>query len=223
MDREEAYAALIDAEVVVEDKDGVSLGDAFAEAWNEAVAGLPTDGSGLVDAVTPHATGVDPDWLVDVCAGDPDRIGGLVAVSETYPDRPLAERLRLLLAVERLRRDPPRADGSPTAFLPVYPDQLPLFLHLAHKTVVYVWREDCPPCDTMVEEFDDKFPEPPDDLALLSVYGPADPVFLHERYDVGGGPVTLLTVDGEVDLRLNGAHYRRVIDGEIATLRETEG
>ena len=222
MDREAALEALIDAGIVSETGPDLELADEFLTAWNEAVSDLPESSAGLGEALAPHAGDADPETLVRLCVSRPDRIGGLVALSESLPDRPIQERLGLLLALEGLRRDPPRADGSPEAFLPVYPDQLPLFCRLAPKAVLYVWRADCPPCDVVVEELDGAFPSPDPELTLLSTYGPEDPALLQERFEVSGGPTVLLMVDGAVDLRLHGPQYRSVLDDEIRTLREMD-
>lgn len=131
-----------------------------------------------------------------------------------------AERLRMMSTLDMLLPSSSPTDGTPDAFLPVDGNRLPLLLSVYDRAIVYIWREDCPPCDVMRDEFNEIFPSPPDDLALLSVYGPDCAKLLQEEYGVTGGPVTLFVLHGKVDARLNGAQYREVIETEIEKHRE---
>lgn len=126
-----------------------------------------------------------------------------------------AERIRLMSTFDTLLPTSFPTDGTPDAFLPVDGNRLPFLLSVYDRSIVYIWREDCEPCDIMNDEFDEIFSTPPDDLALLSVYGPECSVLLQKRYGITGGPVTLFALHGEIDARLNGAQHREVIETEI--------
>lgn len=131
-----------------------------------------------------------------------------------------AERLRLMSIFDTLLPSSLPTDGTPDAFLSVDGNRLPFLLSVYDRAIVYIWRNDCPPCDIMRDEFNEIFTSPPDDLALLSVYGPDCAKLLQEEYGVTGGPVTLFTLHGRVDARLNGAQYPEVIETEIEKHRE---
>jgi hypothetical protein len=190
-----------------------------------------------VEEVTDRLEGADDDERLDALRSacgpddDPERLLAALDVTARRIARFLALRaesdlstpdcLRSTLVVEQFQRSRPRSDGAPDGFLPVRGDQLPLVLTLTPRAVIYVWRDDCDPCDTMRDEFEAIFGRSGDDeLGLYAVEGPEAPELLYERYEVVGAPTTLFVVDGEVDCRLTGAHYRSVIDSEIETLRD---
>jgi hypothetical protein len=70
------------------------------------------------------------------------------------------------------------------------------------------------------DDFEEIFEPPPDDLLLLSVYGPECPVLLEERFDIVGAPTVLFVRGGTVDSRMVGGREKTAIESEIETLRE---
>ena len=155
--------------------------------------------------------------LLDVCEGDPELIARYLAVTEMTDDYDFEERLRLLPVLEQFTRPAPDS-GAPENFTPTHPDRLPFVLNLYRRAVVYVWRDDCPPCDRMKSDLESVVSGMETDLALLAVYGPDDPQLLYDRYNVRGGPITLFVLEGEVDSRLHGPQFPSVIESEIETL-----
>lgn len=124
-----------------------------------------------------------------------------------------AELVRVGLVLDRFL-DAVETDGAPDAFLPVRGDRLSAALALHPAAIVYVWRHDCPACDTMRESLDEVYPEPPAEISLFAVYGPEWPELLEDEYGVVGGPTTLFVLDGAVDSRLHGAHAPDVVESE---------
>jgi hypothetical protein len=112
------------------------------------------------------------------------------------------------------------ATGIPNSFAPIPVEKMTSISRLFSPMVVYIWRENCDPCDQMRDTFNRIFPEPPADMAVFSVYGPENPTLLREEFDVGGAPTTLFVRETGVDARLTGAHYRRTIEKELSLLRE---
>jgi len=108
----------------------------------------------------------------------------------------------------------------PQSFLPVPGERMLGLIGLHERAVIYVWREDCNPCDQMRDSLDTVFETPPSDIGLYAVYGPDCPVLLQEEIDVAGGPTTLYVSDGEVDCRHIGGHGPRKVRLEVETLRE---
>lgn len=128
-------------------------------------------------------------------------------------------RLQIIPLIDRFTDPPTRSDGAPDGFTSVSGSQLKSLIRTSRRAIVYVWRDDCEPCDVMKAEFEDLFHDHPIDIALLAIYGPKYPSLLRE-YDVGGAPTTLFIREGTVDARLHGAHYRDMIEREIEILRE---
>lgn len=173
------------------------------------------------------------DELIDATS-DPDEAEALLAASETSEDIVAdylalsrtdgnqlshAERLRAMTVFDALRRSPPPADGAPDPFVPVHGDRLPFLVQLYPRVIVYIWLHDCDPCDLMKESFEELLEEPPDEIAFFAVYGPDSSDLLQDRYDVSAGPATLFFLNGEVDLRLYGPQYERLLENEIEKLR----
>jgi thiol-disulfide isomerase/thioredoxin len=127
--------------------------------------------------------------------------------------------VRTVAVLAQFQEPPPRAEGAPDSFLPVRGEQLLTLLQLTRRAVVYVWQEDCEPCDLTRETFEEQL-DIPADIGLFAVYGPDWAELLYEEFDVAGAPTTLFVLDGQVDSRLNGPHYPESYKGELETLRE---
>lgn len=131
--------------------------------------------------------------------------------------------LRSLLLLERIARPSPPTAGVPPGFVPVDGDLLDLALLGHERSIAYVWRDDCPPCEAMRAELADLSGEFSGVLGLFAVFGPDWAVHLQDQYGVVGGPTTLFMVGDRVDARLHGAQYRSVIDTEVERLLTPNG
>lgn len=120
-------------------------------------------------------------------------------------------------------RSQPRQEGSPEQFLPIHGDQLPVVIQTYSPAVLYVWLDDCEPCDLIKSDFEGRLSKSiPDDVSLFSVYGPAYSEFLQERYDIVGGPMLLFVANNQIDSRLHGAHEPEVVEREMETIRDRD-
>lgn len=128
--------------------------------------------------------------------------------------------VRTVAVLMQLSGSPPRTEGVPDHFLPVHGEQLPTLLQLTDRAILYVWQEDCEPCDIVRETFEALFEGGIDDIALFAVYGPEWAELLYEQFDVSGAPAALFVLDGDVDSRLYGAHYPEAYEGEVEKIRE---
>jgi len=124
------------------------------------------------------------------------------------------EHIPLLFLVDQFVRGFPERGGTPKSFFPLRGDQLDAFTSLNSVSIVYIWRDECPPCDQMSNILDELFPTPPKHFPLVAVYGQLWPNVMAE-YDVVGAPTTLFTIENEVDARLEGTHPREVLDCEV--------
>jgi len=145
----------------------------------------------------------------------------LCTVLKGYLPSESAERIvQVACVLDQIRSGFPPDEGTPEGFFPVHANRLPVLLPFQERAIVYVWRHDCPPCDTMRERLEEALTDRPENIALFSVYGPADAELLYSEYAIEGGPTTLFVVEGQVDARLFGPHYTNVISNEIQTLYE---
>lgn len=198
---------------------GVRISDRFIDAVETAEETL-VDADSLRERIdTTVEDGEARRSLHSLVADDPDFVVTYLTVDRFIEAEP-EEVLRATIVLAQLERGPPPDAGSPEAFMPVHADRLETVLHFFPKAVVYIWREDCDPCDLVREDFDEMFEEPPEDLGLLSVYGPADPDVLERAFGVPGGPTVLFVQRNRVLSRLYGAHHPATLQGEIDGLRD---
>lgn len=166
----------------------------------------------------------DPDVADTFAAADVsdlDFFARYVALRNRAADLSAAQALTLTVVIGQLESGMPRSDGAPAAFLPVDGEDLVRLVRLHDRCVVYAWREDCPPCETIKADFDDLFgADPPGDLLLLAVYGPDCPRLLDREFDTSAAPTLLFTLDGRVDSRFVGTPSAEGLESEIETLRD---
>lgn len=215
---------LVDAGVIelVDDGDELRMTDEFTAQLEECRATLTALGDAELREELTNATGDEDEAaaLVEVSDTSEDILVDYLALSRVDPDLlSHADRLRALTVFDMLRPEPPPDDGVPEPFVPVHGHRLPFLVEMYPRAVVYTWLHDCPPCDLMKESFEKLIPEPPDDLALLAVYGPDCSRLLQERYDVAAGPTTLFFFDGDVDLRLYGPQHEQLLENELEKIR----
>lgn len=132
------------------------------------------------------------------------------------------EAFRFVSIMDYFQRGVPPSGGAPSSFVPVHGDRLNLLLQLYDRVIIYIWRENCNPCDIVRQDFEDIFDSPSEELALLAVHGPESASFLYEEFDVGGAPTTLFAVDGRIDSRLLGSVRREAMLEEIDIIRNAQ-
>lgn len=126
---------------------------------------------------------------------------------------------KLLVFLTHVENFDEETAGVPDPFTPVPGDRVAGLVNFHPRAIVYVWREECEPCDIVREWFEELFPEPPDDIGLYGVYGPDWAETVQEQFDVTVGPTTLFVVDGRVDCRHIGARTKASVEKEIANIR----
>lgn len=222
MNGEAMLAELLTAGIVTEADDGetLRLTTAFEERFEAERRAVSMLGDGrLADTLVGMLDETVAESLAAAAEEGSDVAATACAVAAFDPDASSDELARIVVTVDQLRRGFAPSDGCPPHFTPVHGDHLGLLLPAAGRSVVFVWRNHCSPCESMRTEFAQLFPDPPEDLNLFAVYGPESAALLQREYDVVGGPTTLFTLGGRVDSRLQGAHHRETIENELAALR----
>lgn len=223
MDAEGLFDRLIESEVVSEAPEGLRLAESFLETVGATEDALESSADSS-DEITAHLddTGF-ADRLTAVAGDDLKFVAYACSLADHLPESVSSgEIARITALLEHIDGSFPPTEGAPNAFFPIHPFQIGTLTALFPRSIVYIWLDDCIPCDTMRADFDDIFEEHPDDLALFAVYGPDDPTRLHDEYTVVGGPATLFFVWDSVDTRFYGARTRMKTESEIETLREID-
>lgn len=162
------------------------------------------------------------DVLYEIGKQDADFIARY-AVVEAYMDDVSEERpIRSVYALDQFFHESTPTSGVPDGFLPISGNLLRYVPDLFTKSIAYIWREDCDPCDVVRADLEQILDEPAQDIALFAVYGPEYSVLLSEEFDVVGGPTTLFIAGGSVDARIQGASHRMAIENEVEILRDLD-
>lgn len=112
--------------------------------------------------------------------------------------------------------------GVPDGYIPLVRDEITPMIEGDSISIVYCWREDCPPCDIVKEQFeallaDDAIHE---EILLGAVHGRDAADFLSDRYDVTVAPTTLFCSADGIEARIVGSMARDTLASEIAILEE---
>jgi hypothetical protein len=201
--------------------DSFRISEHFEEILSEQAAELANgDGSSAETEIAD--LGLDSDRanaLARLAEIDETAIATYRALAEVTTDLEPDEIFDVLSVFELLQHEAERTEGAPATFFPIEGSHLETFLSLYRKAIIYVWREDCHPCDLMQGDLDDVFGETTD-LMTLAVYGPNIPEDVRDQFRLVGAPMTLFVLDGRIDSRLVGAHHAEVIEAEADQLRE---
>ncbi len=216
MNPEETFERLVAADILTPTAgdDAVALTETFRDAVDHQVSEITSQGVSFDN----------PSRLEETITELVDRDTHLAAIGSVLnrfvDELDFDEFLGMLIAVSQLQVGVDSSEGIPASFIPIPCALTPTIVPALDRGIIYVWREDCDPCDTMRMEFDSIFEKPPEDTALCAVYGPQDGELLYEEFNVVGAPTTLFVRGGKIDSRLVGAHYRNVIEREIDMLHD---
>lgn len=162
----------------------------------------------------------DPRTVAELCALHDHLMSATNSGDQVAAAPPTSDDWLSLLPVLRLFRPLKMpTDGVPESFVPVPATHVPHLTRIYSPSIVYVWLNDCQPCDTVKADLESIFAEP-QEVMPFAVYGPDHREFLADEYQVTAGPALLFVLDGSVDSRLYGAQGSRGVEAELATLRE---
>jgi len=224
MKSDDVIRDLVEADVLVADDEGESfaLSEEFAEEREVTRQRFEATEEAERARLLEDALGMDGvPAVLERVLDSPAVLADYETLTRLLPELEHADRVGVLNVLGQLRRGRPPKEGAPEAFLSVHGDRLPELVRLQRAAIVYVWRDDCDPCDLVRGDFDEIFDEtPPEEVMLYAVYGPKWAKELHEAFDVAGAPTTLFMLDGRVDARFLGAHTKTALENEIRILRE---
>lgn len=155
--------------------------------------------------------------LGELAVVDPRALSELVTLVEYIPRYSALELLPLLPVLWLFRQQTGSSEGAPASFIPIQARQLPGVSQLYTPCVVYVWLEDCDPCDRLKMHLESIFPYKSGCYGF-AIYGPGSRESLAANYDVTAGPALLFMRDGTVECRLYGTQDKRSIELELETL-----
>lgn len=224
MNDDAVFDQLVEATVLTETEDGeIGVAEVFDEtvAEKENYIETTTDNT-LRDELQDFETPPEyVDRLINVAESAPTFLAQYLTIRQAAGGLDFETAIRVTLLIDDFDAPTPPTDGSPDHFFSVRGETLPTLLTIFPVAIVYIWREECPECDTVRDDLEAIFSEPPSDISLFSIYGPDCASFLEDEYNVVGGPTTLFVVDGEIDSRLQGAHFKQVLETEIREMRKT--
>ena len=218
-DEDELFTRLLESSILERDGDRFTLSPAFEnerKRQRRRFEGLSAEErSDVIDRYL-------SDLSVDIDEVGVKTVHDGVAVMEFAPEFTPVESLRVAFAVGRFD-DPPRGVGVPDGFTPLRAHEIPLFLHQHSASIVYIWQDDCDPCDDVRETLEGMVRDGVVDerVGLAAVSGENQVEYLHDRYDVGFVPTTLFCVGDRVDSRLLGAKRRLIFEQEASILQES--
>ncbi len=171
------------------------------------------------DVLTDEETAVQ---LCENVAYDPKILSRVIALRNIDSSPSLGQTVLLSVVTQQLETEFPRTDGAPEGFVSVTGTALNTLVSTCEHCLVYVWREECEPCETVAEVLSEL---PTDDSRTtavpLSVYGPDNVSMLRKKYDVVGAPTVFSTEDGRVDTAITGPAPKSKLTAELEAFEET--
>jgi thiol-disulfide isomerase/thioredoxin len=149
-------------------------------------------------------------------------IASSMALDTLGVELPAVEQLMVAILLDQFTESHPTG-GIPNGFTPVSGRNIEPFTSLLPAAVIYCWREDCPPCDTVRDNFETLLEKDaiPNHVGLGAVYGPDFAELLLEDFEVSGAPTVLFFKDGRVDSRYVGPRSVDQLQVEITTIAES--
>lgn len=220
MAAERLFTSLSESGIVVSEGEDIELTEEFqmeVSATRERLLEMETDA--IEAELSEHSAQSATERVAMLADDHPDFVANFLGSAKRVDGLSAEEQIKITAIVQQLQTGLPPSTGTPNGFFEVAGEQLDPLLALNEKAVVYVWRDNCDPCEPIREDLETLLDDP-DDIALLSVYGPDCPSYLQENYDVVAAPTVLFAVRGEIDSRLQGPHPTPSYEGEIEYLNE---
>jgi hypothetical protein len=215
MQGERLLARLVENDVVDDTGDVPALSASFSDRVDayETDLALQDEGTELAEYVRNEAPDLQvPNRDSTFDSEDVPYLAELLALTDLL-DTETA--LQVLPTLDLFGGDPPPVDGTPEFFVQVTALRLRTLVKLYERTIVYAWGHDCDPCDVVRSDLEEILDEPLEGIPLLAVCGEGSARLLYEAFRLKGAPTVLFTIEGSVDLRLEGAQHKEVLETEL--------
>jgi len=217
-DPEALYDRLIEEGLFEESSGELGLTDEFRRRREESATTLAAlDEAALEERVTAYVAETDVE-ADDVSA---DLLADAIAVSETCESLDRETSLYVASSLERSESDE-RDPHLPAGFLSLSADEIDPFVANHPTSIVYFWREDCPPCRAVKADLERLRRDGviPSSMGLGAVFGPDYARTLRERYEVGAAPTILFCSADGIEARIVGNPGVESLQTEIEILLE---
>jgi thiol-disulfide isomerase/thioredoxin len=157
----------------------------------------------------------------DSCEPDSELLSNVLAVNSETSQLSNKMCFSIGLLLDRLDNKN-HLSGVPEGFVPIAGPEIEKYLTEFPTSVLYFWREECPPCDKVRETFEQLLNsnDIPEFVGRAAIYGPDSAQFIQDRYDVAAAPTVLFTVKGQVDSRYVGPKPTCAFRSELETIVE---
>ncbi len=172
------------------------------------------DGEAIAEYVHEQAPELEvPNAASTFDADDAPYLAELLALADHLAD--IETTLQVFPTLDLFGENPPPMEGAPELFVQVTGPRLRTLAKVYERLIVYAWGYECPPCDTVQGDFDELLDDPIEGIPMVSVCGEDCARLLHETFELRGAPTVLFLLEGRVDLRLEGAQHRNVLEREL--------
>lgn len=215
MQGERLLDRLVENDVIDDSGEAPALSESFRESVETYESELALcEEDELTEHVRSETSGLQvPNRGSTLDADDLPYLAELLALSDRLADPETA--LQVLPTLDLFGENSPPVDGTPEFFVQVTPPRLRTLVKLYERTIVYAWGHECPPCDIVRGDFDELLEEPIEGIPLLAVCGEGYHELLYDEFRLRGAPTVLFMIDGQSDLRLEGAHHQEVLENEL--------
>lgn len=215
MQGERLLAQLVENDVIDDSGTAPVFSDSFRDSVDAYESELALhEGDALGEAVRDEAPELQiPNSGSTFDANDVPYLAELLALRDRLADAETA--LQVLPTLDLFSENPPPVEGTPELFIQVSGGRLRTLVKLYHRTIVYAWGYECPPCETVRGDLDEILDEPMEGIPLLAVCGEGCSRLLYEEFELKGAPTVLFLIDGRIDLRLEGAQHVEVLENEL--------
>lgn len=215
MQGERLLERLVEHDVIDDSADVPVFSESFRDRVDDYESDLALhDGAELAEAVREEAPELRvPNRDSTLDGDDVPYLAELLALIDHLGDTETA--LQVLPTLDLFGEDPPPVDGTPEFFIQVTGSRLRTLVKLYERTIVYAWGHDCEPCETVREDLETYFEEPFEGIPMLAVCGEGCAKLLYEEFELHGAPTMLFTIEGGVDLRLEGVQHQDVLESEL--------
>lgn len=151
---------------------------------------------------------------------DSEIVADAIAIKRRIDGISRESALRIAFSLRQFENPPP-TEGVPDGFTPLSKPDIEPFLDINPVSIIYVWREECDPCDSVKDHLEELHrSDVTENIGTGAIYGPDCASYLYENYEVGGAPTTLFFANGQVDSRLIGLHAKEIYESEIEILED---